>query len=639
MQLGSNAIVRCDIPSVNYDLIPLDGYNDRFFTLTRAVEVVFDGATYKLSDYPNAISLFVELHRVGTNLYLTLTCSIKESEPITILENVSALGKALKVSPSVTTSGFANYTYEIDDAYAQYFTVITTTSYQAVMNLTNCQVINNPLINKTPYINGAPYVLDENNPIIVRANDGFIFTSQFTLTSGDHVLNEYIEVSEDYKELKFYSQRSYDDNGVTKYYNVPNMPTLTLTAIAESVPSLDITNTLTHATNSNTDTTTLYGASYEGTITADVGYYISNVKIIMGGEDVTNFYYDNGHINIPNVTGDLEIIVDTTVNPTITNNLTGCTTSNSATSSNYGAPYTATLTPLSGYSLEDASVLITIDGIEQYNVYSNGVINIPSVTGNLVITVNATTIKTFTFKSMDGNTVFLTLQLVKITSILFTIVGNTRTLRINGVDHTWVQIVPSKKILTGLSLTANSTRYTIPLGVEVNVNFNETMSFYEVIVDEGSQVDSFSLMLYKNSAEIERVDKSSYLTFISTLNGTLKESANIIAPQIRIEYANVVNFNYVYIPIWNRYYFVTDIQYGVKNMVVISLRVDVLMSHKNAIYNQRGLVARNEYTYNENLVDAERIVKNNPIVDVIEATTFFNPDASQNIVVNVIGGD
>ena len=77
---------------------------------------------------------------------------------------------------------------------------------------------------------------------------------------------------------------------------------------------------------------------------------------------------------------------------TIVNNLTGCTTNNSATAIQENTPYTATITASAGYTLSGATATITMGGNILTGVFSNGTISIPSVTGDLVITVVASAI-------------------------------------------------------------------------------------------------------------------------------------------------------------------------------------------------------------------------------------------------------
>ena len=70
----------------------------------------------------------------------------------------------------------------------------------------------------------------------------------------------------------------------------------------------------------------------------------------------------------------------------ITNNLSNASTSNSATSVKEGTSYSATITANSNYRIK--TVTVTMGGVNITNtVYSNGQINISSVTGDIIITV------------------------------------------------------------------------------------------------------------------------------------------------------------------------------------------------------------------------------------------------------------
>lgn len=104
-------------------------------------------------------------------------------------------------------------------------------------------------------------------------------------------------------------------------------------------------------------------------------------------------------IKIPKVTGNVSIKCRATSQEsssniyTVINNLTNCTNNNKTSSANEGSAYVATVTPNSGYEL--MNVAITMGGTNVTSsvyTYQNGnaVINIPSVTGDVVITVQAT---------------------------------------------------------------------------------------------------------------------------------------------------------------------------------------------------------------------------------------------------------
>ena len=79
--------------------------------------------------------------------------------------------------------------------------------------------------------------------------------------------------------------------------------------------------------------------------------------------------------------------------------------------------------------------------------------------------------------------------------------------------------------------------------------------FYVKKIVDGSQ----EFTLYKNSAEMHRVDKSAYLELVGTVSGVFRDETSITNISITIQYDTVIDFNYVYIPAFNRYYYVTDI--------------------------------------------------------------------------------
>lgn len=116
------------------------------------------------------------------------------------------------------------------------------------------------------------------------------------------------------------------------------------------------------------------------------------------------------------------------------------------------------------------------------------------------------------------------------------------------------------------------------------------------------------IVLYNNSAEPNRVDKSSFITEKRRISITLKDSSSITNMSIRLKLNNNPDFNYAHIPLFNRYYFVTDIRSIRNNIWEISLTVDVLMSYKDAIYEQIGFIDRNEYDYNDDIIDKKRVI-------------------------------
>ena len=161
----------------------------------------------------------------------------------------------------------------------------------------------------------------------------------------------------------------------------------------------NITRNLTGCSLSNTEDSVLISKTYSGEIIPNEGYSLKNgtVKITMGGVDITSSAYSNGIINIENVTGDIVITVVGVVVPvySITRNLVGCASDKNITTIGEGNPYNETFTALENYRLSGATITITMGDTDISSMYSDGVLSIPKVTGNIVININAVVIPVY----------------------------------------------------------------------------------------------------------------------------------------------------------------------------------------------------------------------------------------------------
>lgn len=119
----------------------------------------------------------------------------------------------------------------------------------------------------------------------------------------------------------------------------------------------------------------------------------------------------------------------------------------------------------------------------------------------------------------------------------------------------------------------------------------------------------FEVRLLRNRAETNRVDKTEYITLAGIVRGNMRDESSIVDPVIVFESLDIPNFNYVYIPIFNRYYYVTDITSVRHKLWQISLSVDVLMTYKEAILNCKGFIDRNEYVFNPYVIDKKRVIE------------------------------
>lgn len=147
----------------------------------------------------------------------------------------------------------------------------------------------------------------------------------------------------------------------------------TPTQITLDLPTYTITNNLTDVVNSNTDTSITPYQDYIADLTVANGYVISDVQIKLNDSDVTDLYF----------TG-----TKTTLNYSIQKNLTNCHL-NGKTKVIAGQSYVAEIIADAGFTMDGATITITMGGIDMSNYYSNGKIAIPNVTGNITITATA----------------------------------------------------------------------------------------------------------------------------------------------------------------------------------------------------------------------------------------------------------
>lgn len=146
------------------------------------------------------------------------------------------------------------------------------------------------------------------------------------------------------------------------------------------------------------------------------------------------------------------------------------------------------------------------------------------------------------------------------------------------------------------------------------------------------------MILYRNESPTNYVNKS--LAQIYEFVGTLRSGSSILNPIITFE-ANAPGFqanqtNYLYVPDFGRYYYITDIISVHYTLWEIHCHVDVLMSYAEQIKEQQAIVARQEFKYNLMLDDGFFMCYQNP---KIQTKLFSNatPFEHQEFVLVVAG--
>lgn len=90
------------------------------------------------------------------------------------------------------------------------------------------------------------------------------------------------------------------------------MPMAFYTLDPDETGEYNVTQTLTHVTSNFSDDTVEEGDPLSVTLTAESTYTISDVKVYMGGIDITAMAYDDGAVSIASVTGNVLIVATAT---------------------------------------------------------------------------------------------------------------------------------------------------------------------------------------------------------------------------------------------------------------------------------------------------------------------------------------
>ena len=142
------------------------------------------------------------------------------------------------------------------------------------------------------------------------------------------------------------------------------------------------------------------------------------------------------------------------------------------------------------------------------------------------------------------------------------------------------------------------------------------------------------IKLYISSDETNKIDKT--ITNEIVLNGTIKDETSVINPIILIEADNLTQYNYCYIPLFKRYYFIKDITVVRNNLFRLFLDIDVLMSYKDEILNLDCIVNKQENNSTPYINDNSRIYENRNFTSIINYRNGFDDDG--NFILITAGG-
>lgn len=145
-----------------------------------------------------------------------------------------------------------------------------------------------------------------------------------------------------------------------------------------------------------------------------------------------------------------------------------------------------------------------------------------------------------------------------------------------------------------------------------------------------------TITFYKYGGKSNAIPKT--LGTGTDMQGLLRNAYDILRPTITVRQNTLFDYNYCYIPIFNRYYFIETVSVESADTYSLDLSVDVLQTYKESILSSKGVLSAsdtpNKYASNRNTVYDSR-----PNFQTLEFPNkdLFNKDGT--IIMITIKGD
>lgn len=282
------------------------------------------------------------------------------------------------------------------------------------------------------------------------------------------------------------------------------------------------------STSSNTSTSIKKDSSYSTTISPKNGYKVNTISCMMDSVDISSSTVNGNTVNIPSVTGDISILVDTeeigdtNTYYTVHYHLSDSSSTNSTTSVKEGSSYSTTVAPNDGYKIKTIYCIMGGTDISSSTVNGNS-INIPNVTGEVYITVITEAIKP---DIPDTPIVDDTLEILPSCTYVDIAEGGSKTIYFKlsnkPTSSTTINISSSSSYLTlstsQLTFTADNYHIAQSVNVTSTSDDNETNDVYNITVSATG--------LTSKTITVDVIDSSNSNFEVIYDNGTLIQGAS-----------------------------------------------------------------------------------------------------------------
>lgn len=141
-------------------------------------------------------------------------------------------------------------------------------------------------------------------------------------------------------------------------------------------------------------------------------------------------------------------------------------------------------------------------------------------------------------------------------------------------------------------------------------------------------------ILYQNAGDPRQLNKA--ITQIAEISLEVTSECDIMSPSFKLLYNDrYVNGNYIFIPAWGRYYFISSKRILNGKEILLDCNIDVLMSFKNAILNSQCIASRSASRVENYIPDP--VVSDKGTVQYKTYRSSMNPFSGSSYVLTVAG--
>ena len=337
-----------------------------------------------------------------------------------------------------------------------------------------------------------------------------------------------------------------------------------------------------------------------------------NISVYVDNKLITDFEYSasTGRFKLAGkyVIADVKIVVKGVIKKyTVTTILNHCTGEVPATVE-YNASLSAKFKAVGENYFLPNTINVTVNGSRIYNYrwqQSGGILYIPAEEINGDIEIIVTAVKRFSiFTNMTG---------CRYIGPTFINSGDSLTAKIEAnKGFALPATIDIENIESGYTWNSTTGELIIPAGLI-------TDNLYITII----AVSPNTCVFFQNTAEPNRVNKTDYLTEQTRVAGNLRDISDVTNPSITFECADdkILKSNYVYIPAFNRYYFINSITSVRSNLWRVNLHCDVLYSFRNDVLQIKAIIDRQENNFNRYLIDNNMPLSSIPYKEAREILT------------------